>query len=307
MGLFKSTLSALKKGLGRTREAITSPMGTLLRGRQLDDATVDEIETSLLRSDVGVKTTESIVADLRQAVNEGQLQRGEEAMDFLQQRLRDRIGIEDRSLARAPESPTVILVAGVNGVGKTTSVAKIAYALMQEGRSVLVAAADTYRAAAMEQLGVWSERLKFDLVKGHSGADPAAVAFDAAEAALARGVDVLLVDTAGRMHTEAGLMRQLGKIQSVIQKKIPNAPHEVLLVLDATQGQNALAQAEAFGKIVELTGIVLAKLDGTARGGIVLAIHERLNIPVKLVGLGERPEDIEAFDPEVFIQAMFGD
>ena len=183
MGLFKSTLSALKKGLGRTREAITSPMGTLLRGRQLDDATVDEIETSLLRSDVGVKTTESIVADLRQAVNEGQLQRGEEAMDFLQQRLRDRIGIEDRSLARAPESPTVILVAGVNGVGKTTSVAKIAYALMQEGRSVLVAAADTYRAAAMEQLGVWSERLKFDLVKGHSGADPAAVAFDAAEAA----------------------------------------------------------------------------------------------------------------------------
>ena len=307
MGLFKSTLSALKKGLGRTREAITSPMGTLLRGRQLDDATVDEIETSLLRSDVGVKTTESIVADLRQAVNEGQLERGEEAMDFLQQRLRDRIGIEDRSLARAPESPTVILVAGVNGVGKTTSVAKIAYALMQEGRSVLVAAADTYRAAAMEQLGVWSERLKFDLVKGHSGADPAAVAFDAAEAALARGVDVLLVDTAGRMHTEAGLMRQLGKIQSVIQKKIPNAPHEVLLVLDATQGQNALAQAEAFGKIVELTGIVLAKLDGTARGGIVLAIHERLNIPVKLVGLGERPEDIEAFDPEVFIQAMFGD
>lgn len=307
MGLFKSTLSALKKGLGRTREAITSPMGTLLRGRQLDDATVDEIKTSLLRSDVGVKTTESIVADLRQAVNEGQLQRGEEAMDFLQQRLRDRIGIEDRSLARAPESPTVILVAGVNGVGKTTSVAKIAYALMQEGRSVLVAAADTYRAAAMEQLGVWSERLKFDLVKGHSGADPAAVAFDAAEAALARGVDVLLVDTAGRMHTEAGLMRQLGKIQSVIQKKIPNAPHEVLLVLDATQGQNALAQAEAFGKIVELTGIVLAKLDGTARGGIVLAIHERLNIPVKLVGLGERPEDIEAFDPEVFIQAMFGD
>ena len=247
MGLFKSTLSALKKGLGRTREAITSPMGTLLRGRQLDDATVDEIETSLLRSDVGVKTTESIVADLRQAVNEGQLERGEEAMDFLQQRLRDRIGIEDRSLARAPESPTVILVAGVNGVGKTTSVAKIAYALMQEGRSVLVAAADTYRAAAMEQLGVWSERLKFDLVKGHSGADPAAVAFDAAEAALARGVDVLLVDTAGRMHTEAGLMRQLGKIQSVIQKKIPNAPHEVLLVLDATQGQNALAQAEALG------------------------------------------------------------
>ena len=307
MGLFKSTLSALKKGLGRTREAITSPMGTLLRGRQLDDATVDEIETSLRRSDVGVKTTESIVADLRQAVNEGQLQRGEEAMDFLQQRLRDQIGIEDRSLARAPESPTVILVAGVNGVGKTTSVAKIAYALMQEGRSVLVAAADTYRAAAMEQLGVWSERLKFDLVKGHSGADPAAVAFDAAEAALARGVDVLLVDTAGRMHTEAGLMRQLGKIQTVIQKKIPNAPHEVLLVLDATQGQNALAQAEAFGKIVELTGIVLAKLDGTARGGIVLAIHERLNIPVKLVGLGERPEDIEAFDPEVFIQAMFGD
>lgn len=307
MGLFKSTLSALKKGLGRTREAITSPLGSVLRGKQLDDATVDEIENCLLRADVGVKTTQMIINDLRLAVKDGQLKRGEEAIGFLQQRLRDRIGTKDRSLARSTNPPTVILVAGVNGVGKTTSVAKIAQALMKEGRSVLVAAADTYRAAAMEQLGVWSERLNFDLVRGQSGADPAAVAFDAAEAALARGVDVLLVDTAGRMHTEAGLMRQLGKIQSVIQKKIPDAPHEVLLVLDATQGQNALAQAQAFSETVQLTGIMLAKLDGTARGGIVLAIHETLDIPVKLVGLGERPEDIEPFEPDVFIQAMFGD
>jgi fused signal recognition particle receptor len=200
-----------------------------------------------------------------------------------------------------------MLVVGVNGVGKTTSVAKIAYALMQEGRSVLVAAADTYRAAAVEQLGIWSDRLGFELIRGQTGADPAAVAFDATKAALARGADVLLVDTAGRMHTQQGLMRQLGKIQSVIRKQIPAAPHEVLLVLDATQGQNAMVQARAFQNTVDVTGIVLAKLDGTARGGIVLAIHDAMDIPVKLVGVGERPEDIEAFDPVAFTQALFED
>ncbi|MEE2906443.1 MAG: signal recognition particle-docking protein FtsY [Planctomycetota bacterium] len=305
MGLFKTTISALRKGLGRTRDTMASPLGSLLRGKQLDDATVDEIETILLRADVGVSTTESIITDLRAAVKEGSLKRGEDAIDFLKGRLREQFGTGDRTLAQAASAPTVVLVAGVNGVGKTTSVAKITWSLMQEGRSVLVAAADTYRAAAVEQLGIWSERLGFDLVKGQDGADPAAVTYDATEAAIARGVDVLLVDTAGRMHTEQGLMRQLSKIQSVIRKLIPEAPHEVLLVLDATQGQNALAQAKAFQETIDLTGIMLAKLDGTARGGIVLAIHEALDIPVKLVGLGERPEDIEAFDPEAFTQALF--
>lgn len=306
MGIFKSTLSALRKGLGRTRDTMAAPL-SLLRGRQLDDATVDEIESILLRADVGVSTTSSIVDGLRSAVKDGSLRRGEDAIEYLQKHLRDQFGRTDRGIARAEQAPTVILVAGVNGVGKTTSVAKITWSLMQDGRKVLVAAADTYRAAAVEQLGIWSERLGFELVKGHDGADPAAVTYDATEAALARGVDVLLVDTAGRMHTEQGLMRQLGKIQSVIRKLIPDAPHEVLLVLDATQGQNALAQARAFQETIDVTGIMLAKLDGTARGGIVLAIHDGLDIPVKLVGLGERPEDIEPFDPEAFTEALFGE
>ena len=305
MGIFKSTLSAVRKGLGRTRDTMAAPLGSLLRGKQLDDAAVDEIETILLRADVGVSTTSSIISELRAAVKDGNLKRGEDAIDFLRVHLRDQFGDTDRSLAKATKSPTVVLVAGVNGVGKTTSVAKITWSLMQEGRSVLVAAADTYRAAAVEQLGIWSERLGFDLVKGQDGADPAAVTYDATEAAVARGADVLLVDTAGRMHTEKGLMRQLNKIQSVIRKLIPDAPHEVLLVLDATQGQNALAQAKAFQETIDLTGIMLAKLDGTARGGIVLAIHDALDIPVKLVGLGERPEDIEPFDPDAFTQALF--
>ncbi|MDG2424908.1 MAG: signal recognition particle-docking protein FtsY [Phycisphaerales bacterium] len=305
MGIFKSTLSAVRKGLGRTRDTMAAPLGSLLRGKQLDDAAVDEIETILLRADVGVSTTSSIISELRAAVKDGNLKRGEDAIDFLRVHLRDQFGDTDRSLANATTSPTVVLVAGVNGVGKTTSVAKITWSLMQEGRSVLVAAADTYRAAAVEQLGIWSERLGFDLVKGQDGADPAAVTYDATEAAVARGADVLLVDTAGRMHTEKGLMRQLNKIQSVIRKLIPDAPHEVLLVLDATQGQNALAQAKAFQETIDLTGIMLAKLDGTARGGIVLAIHDALDIPVKLVGLGERPEDIEPFDPDAFTQALF--
>ena len=305
MGLFKATISAVRKGLGRTREAMTAPLATVLRGRTLDEATIDEIESLLLKADVGFSTTREVVSSLRESVTKGAMQRGEEAVEFLRRQLASRLMKDDHRLAHAPTSPTVILVAGVNGVGKTTSVAKIAHALQQEGRSVLVAAADTYRAAAVEQLGIWSERLGFDLVRGQAGADPAAVAFDAAEAALARDVDVLLVDTAGRMHTEQGLMRQLSKIQDVISRKIPDSPHEVLLVLDATQGQNALAQAQAFSKTVDLTGIVLAKLDGTARGGIVLAIQDAMDIPVKLVGIGERPEDIEAFDPDAFLQALF--
>jgi fused signal recognition particle receptor len=198
-------------------------------------------------------------------------------------------------------------VVGVNGVGKTTSVAKIARALREEGRSVLLAAADTFRAGAVEQLSIWSERLGVDVIKGNPGADPASVAFDAADAALARQVDVLLVDTAGRLHTQNDLMRQLVKIRDVIARKIPGAPHEVLLVLDATSGQNALNQARVFTDAVEVTGIFLSKLDGTARGGIVVAIRDELNIPVKLVGIGERPEDVEAFDGDSFIDAIFAE
>jgi fused signal recognition particle receptor len=210
----------------------------------------------------------------------------------------------DRRLAIANTSPTAILVAGVNGVGKTTSVAKIGKALRDEKRSVLLAAADTFRAGAVSQLSTWADRLNIDIVKGEQGSDPAAVTFDAANAAVARGVDVLLVDTAGRLHTQEPLMRQLEKIQSVIAKKIDGAPHEVLLVLDGTQGQNTLVQAKQFAKSIDVTGIFLSKLDGTARGGIVFAIEDETGIPVKLVGIGERPEDVEPFDPETFVDAL---
>ena len=233
-------------------------------------------------------------------MKKGELERGEDAIEFLKNRLKRRWDGETPGIAVAPQAPTVVLVVGVNGVGKTTSVAKIAHTLRSEGRSVVLAAADTFRAGAVEQLAIWAERLGVDLVRGKAGADPAAVVFDA------RKADVLLVDTAGRLHVDSGLMRQLVKVREVIERKIPGAPHEVLLVLDATSGQNALAQAKVFGEAVGVTGLFLAKLDGTARGGIVVAIRDTLEVPVKLVGVGERVEDVQPFDPEAFIDAMFG-
>ena len=231
--------------------------------------------------------------------------RGEDALEYLKTSLKARWPAQSRAIATAPAKPTVILVVGVNGVGKTTSVAKIAKSLKDEGRSVLLAAADTFRAGAVAQLTVWSERLGVEIVKGKAGADPAAVAFDAADAAIARGSDVLLVDTAGRLHTQADLMRELAKIRTVLARKIPGAPHEVLLVLDATSGQNAVAQARIFADAAGVTGLFLVKLDGTARGGIVVAINEELAVPVKLVGVGETPDDVQPFDPDRFVEAMF--
>jgi fused signal recognition particle receptor len=259
----------------------------------------------LLKADVGVTTTSAIIGELRTAFHSGQVKRGEDALTFLKDQLKSRWSDEHRELAVAADGPTVILVAGVNGSGKTTSVAKIAKSLRDEGRSVLLAAADTFRAGAVAQLTVWSERLGVDIVRGKQGADPAAVAFDAAEAALARGVDVLLIDTAGRLQTQEPLMRQLTKIRDVVTRRIPGAPHEVLLVLDATTGQNAIRQAEEFKKAIDVTGVFLAKLDGTAKGGVVLAIHDALEVPVKLIGIGETPEDVEPFDPDAFIEGMF--
>jgi len=252
-----------------------------------------------------VRTTTELVEELRSDFRAKRIRSGDEVIDFLKTRLRACFADVDRSLATATGGPTVILVAGINGAGKTTSVAKIAHSLRKEGRSVLLAAADTFRAGAVEQLAIWSERLGVELVRGREGADPASVVFDAADAALARGVDVLLIDTAGRLHTQEHLMRQLTKIRDVVARKIPGAPHEVLLVLDATAGQNAIAQAEIFQRAIDVTGLFLAKLDGTAKGGIVIASRERIGIPVKLVGVGETPEDVEPFDPDSFIEAMF--
>ncbi len=306
MGLFRSTFAKVKKGLARTREVLTTDIGVMLRGQMLTDALIDEIERRLLTADVGVTTTTRVVEQLRKAFKAGNVKRGETAIEFLKNELKSQWTSADRSIAVAPTRPTVILVAGVNGSGKTTSVAKIARSLRDEGRSVLLAAADTFRAGAVAQLEIWAQRLGVEIVKGKAGADPASVAFDAAEAAMARGVDVLLIDTAGRLHTQGDLMRQLTKIRDVVAKRIPGAPHEVLLVLDATAGQNAIKQAQAFKEATDVTGIFLAKLDGTAKGGIVIAIRDALDVPVKLVGVGETPEDVEPFDPDAFVEAMFG-
>jgi fused signal recognition particle receptor len=307
MGLFRSTFAKIKQGLARTREVLTTDIGVLLRGQALTDELIDEIERRLLIADVGVKTTTRVVEDLRRDVKAGKITRGEGAIDFLKKELKSQWEGKSSAIVTAANKPTVILVAGVNGAGKTTSVAKIAKSLRDEGRTVLLAAADTFRAGAVAQLEIWSQRLGVDIVKGKAGADPASVAFDAAEAALARGVDVLLIDTAGRLHTQNDLMRQLTKIRDVVAKKIPGSPHEVLLVLDATAGQNAINQAQVFKQAIDITGIFLAKLDGTAKGGIVIAIRDALDVPVKLVGVGETPDDVEPFDPDSFIDAMFGE
>jgi fused signal recognition particle receptor len=307
MGLFRSTVSAIRKGLARTHEVLTTDVRTLLRGQWLTEPMIDDLERMLITADVGVKATSEIIDELRAQYRQGRVKRGEEALDLLKSLLKARWKGTDRGLAIAPAPPTVILVVGINGAGKTTSVAKIAKSLRDEGRSVLLAAADTFRAGAVAQLEVWAKRLGIDLVKGKTGADPASVAFDATQAAVARGVDVLLIDTAGRLHTQEHLMRELTKIRDVVAKQIPNAPHEVLLVLDATSGQNAINQAQIFKRAIDVTGIFLAKLDGTAKGGIVIAIRDILDVPVKLVGIGERPEDVEPFDPDSFIDALFGE
>ncbi|MFM2163795.1 MAG: Signal recognition particle receptor FtsY [Planctomycetota bacterium] len=311
MGLFRSAFDAIRKGLQKTAEAIGGQLRSLLLGRSLSEELIDEIESRLIAADVGVKAARELVAGLRAEFRSGKVARGEDALEYLKRSLKARWpsaeGTGARSIAVAPQKPTVVLVVGVNGVGKTTSVAKIARSLKDEGRTVLLAAADTFRAGAVAQLTVWSERLGIDIVKGKAGADPAAVAFDAADAAIARGSDVLLVDTAGRLHTQDNLMRELTKIRNVLAKKIPGAPHEVLLVLDATSGQNAVQQARLFGAAAGVTGIFLSKLDGTARGGIVVAIRDELQVPVKLIGVGERPEDVEPFDADRFVEAMFAE
>jgi len=305
MGIFKAIRERISGGLARTRESLASGLRSLLTGRRLDDELIDEIEARLIQADVGVRATTRLIESIRTDFKAGRLTKGEEVLDHLKTQLKTMWPDADRRLRFADSGPTVILVAGVNGAGKTTSVAKIARSLREEGRTVLLAACDTFRAGAVRQLEIWSERLGVEIVKGREGGDPAAVAFDACDAALSRKVDVLLIDTAGRLHTQDPLMRQLTKIRDVVAKKIPGAPHEVILVLDATSGQNALRQAEQFTKAVDVTGLFLAKLDGTAKGGSVIAIRDQTDIPVKLIGVGETPEDVEAFDPDAFIEAMF--
>ena len=307
MGFFSKTTQYIKERLGKTRQQITSSLSTVLSlGRRIDEQLLDELEETLIRDDIGVETTARLIADLREAYRNRQVATGEDVIPFLKSHIKSYWPAADRQLRLAAAGPTVILVAGVNGTGKTTSIAKLAHILSQNDKKVIVAACDTFRAAAVEQLSIWAERIGVQIVKHATGSDPAAVAYDACEAALARGADFLILDTAGRLHTQKDLMRQLTKIRDVVTRRIPDAPHEVLLVLDATTGQNAISQARLFTEAIQVTGIFLAKLDGTARGGIVIAIKDQLDIPVKFVGLGEKPDAIAEFDPEPFVEALFG-
>jgi len=306
MGIFTKTAEYLKDRLAKTRDKITSSLSSILTlGRNIDEELLDKLEETLISDDIGVETTEKLITELRQAYHGKQIATTDDIIPFLKEHIKGYWPPQDRQLRFAANGPTVILVAGVNGTGKTTSIAKLAYTLNDTGKKVMVAACDTFRAAAVEQLTIWAQRIGVPIIKQKSGADPAAVAFDACEAAVARGVDILILDTAGRLHTQKDLMRELTKIRDVVARKIPCSPHEVLLVLDATTGQNAIAQAKIFMEAINVTGIFLAKLDGTARGGIIISIKDKLNIPVKFVGLGEKPQDIAEFDPNVFVEALF--
>jgi len=304
MGLF----DRFKQGLAKTRAKITRSFRSILPfGLKIDEARIAQLEEAMLADDMGPGATGRLIDEVRRAYKAGEIAETQEIIPFLQKHVISYWPEADRQLRLAPSGPTVIMVAGVNGSGKTTSVAKLCSYLSKQGKRVILGACDTYRAAAVAQLTVWSERLGVQIVKHDQGADPGAVAYDACEAAIARGADFLILDTAGRLHTQENLMRELGKIQRVVQKKFPDGPHEVLLVLDSTIGQNAINQAKIFSQHVNVTGLFLAKLDGSAKGGIVIGIREQLNIPVKFVGLGETPDDIEPFDPETFVQALFAE
>lgn len=307
MAIFRKTLDKLRAGLGKTRQTFMSSLRSMLTGKRLDDDLIREIEKRLIESDVGVQATAKLIEGIKADYKAGTLTKGEDVIEYLKSELKSMWPEQDRTLNTTDTKPMVILMTGVNGVGKTTSISKLCKQLTSEGQTVLLGACDTFRAGAVRQLEIWGERLGVEVVKGQQGGDPAAVAFDACSAAVARSVDVLILDTAGRLHTQAGLMDQLSKIRRVIDKQIPGGPHETLLVLDATSGQNALRQAEEFDAAAGVTGIFLSKLDGTARGGIVVAIREATSIPVKFIGLGETPDDVEPFDPERFVEAMFSE
>jgi fused signal recognition particle receptor len=301
-GLFKR----LKDGLSKSREMFASSIRRTLAGRtRIDESLFEDLERILIEADIGVETSLKLVDGLRDELRQGRIESPEDLCGHLKQRIADILKTHTGGPPAVVSTPHVILVAGVNGSGKTTTIAKLAAQLKSQGNKVLLAAADTFRAAAAEQLDLWAERVGAEIVKHQQGSDPAAVAFDAAEAAIARGCDYLIVDTAGRLHTKTNLMEELKKTARVLGKKIDGAPHQTLLVLDATTGQNGLSQARLFTEALGITGIVLAKLDGTAKGGIVIAIQEQLDIPVRFIGIGETLEDLRDFDPEEFVEALF--
>ena len=296
MGFFEK----LKQGLSKTASSISS----VFTASELDDEFYDDLEESLIVSDLGMDTTEAVMDRLRQTAKEQRIKTVDEAKIALRAILADMLNVGDSGL-RLDTKPSVILVIGVNGVGKTTTIGKLAHQLHDQGKKVLLCAGDTFRAAAADQLEIWSERAHCDIIRQHEGADPASVVFDAIAAARARGSDVIICDTAGRLHNKQNLMNELAKLRKIIDREVPDAAKETLLVLDATTGQNGLIQARTFKETAGLTGIVLTKMDGTAKGGIVIAIAQELQTPVKFVGVGEGADDLRPFDAREFLQELF--
>lgn len=298
-GFFKR----LKSGLSKTREILSTDINALFTGnRRMDDKLLEELEELLITSDIGVQTTMDLME--RVSGKSSKISDADQLKEVLKENILEFLDAETRSSSDMMEKPHVIMVIGVNGVGKTTTIGKLAFRSAASGKKVLVAAADTFRAAATEQLEIWARRADAEIIKHKEMSDPAAVAYDSIEAAMARGMDVVIVDTAGRLHTRKNLMEELKKIKRTISKKLPGAPHEILLILDATTGQNALSQAKLFNDALDVTGIALTKLDGTAKGGIVISICNTLEIPLKYIGVGEKIEDLQAFDPIQFVNAL---
>lgn len=300
MGFFEK----LKNGLKKTKDALFGKVHDLFVSmRKVDEDLLEELEEILITSDVGVETTEKIIAKLRRRIQEDRITESEDAYNALKEVIGEMI--DDGAPLDLSTKPAVVLVIGVNGVGKTTSIAKIAHYLKGQGKKVMLAAADTFRAAAIDQLGIWADRIGVDMIKHEEGSDPASVVYDAAAAAKARGADVLIIDTAGRLHNKKNLMDELAKINRVVGKELPDSARETLLVLDATTGQNAVIQAKEFSNTADITGLVLTKLDGTAKGGIVISVKDELGIPVKFIGVGEKADDMQPFIAADFINALF--
>ncbi|GAB4351424.1 MAG: signal recognition particle-docking protein FtsY [Candidatus Abyssubacteria bacterium] len=303
-------IARLRSQLGKAREGFAARVRNVLRPGKIDDDIFEELEAVLIQSDMGVKTTQELIGKMRARVKTDRLTTADQLYSVLEEELISLLSVSANTQTLPPEqpvTPVVIMVIGVNGVGKTTTIGKLANMYRQQGERVLVAAADTFRAAAVEQLEIWAQRAQADLVKHKSGADPAAVAYDALSAGIARKCDRIIIDTAGRLHTKTNLMEELKKIKRVLGKLDPTAPHEVLMVLDATTGQNALSHARLFTEAIGVTGIALTKLDGTAKGGIVIAIQQEFGIPVKYIGIGETLDDLKPFRPDEFVKALFED
>ncbi|HDH53504.1 MAG TPA: signal recognition particle-docking protein FtsY [Nitrospirae bacterium] len=297
-------INKLKKGLFKTKKSLVEETEKLARGRKVDESLLEEFEELLIMADIGPQAADSITMALREKVKQDRIRNERDLKKAFKEEVR-KILKEGHKVMCAGENPYVILTIGVNGVGKTTTIGKLARRFTDHGFTVTLAAADTFRAAAIEQLEIWADRAGAQIVKHRSGSDPAAVAFDAVASAKSKNIDIVIIDTAGRLHTKSNLMEELKKIKRVISKEKPSAPHEVLLVVDATSGQNAINQAKIFNDAVGVTGIALTKLDGSAKGGIVLAINKELDIPVKLIGVGEAVEDLQDFNPEEFVEALF--